>query len=130
VPLPHSCLLAAALCATAALPARAQLAAAPPLGAATSPAYAAGAPPMVVGPAAAAAPAALHVTPVRMLSADNEQRALQARARRGFSQSQVLMIVGGAAVVTGLIAGGDAKTILVIGGAGVGLYGLYLYLQD
>jgi hypothetical protein len=40
------------------------------------------------------------------------------------------MIVGGAAVVTGLIAGGDAKTILVIGGAGVGLYGLYLYLQD
>ena len=44
-------------------------------------------------------------------------------------QSQVLMIVGGAAVVLGLVAGGDAEAPLVVGGAIIGLFGLYQYLK-
>ena len=39
------------------------------------------------------------------------------------------MIVGGAAFLAGAIIGGDAGTIIMVGGAAVGLYGLYLYLQ-
>jgi hypothetical protein len=39
------------------------------------------------------------------------------------------MIVGGAALVTGLVIGGDAGTILALGGAVVGLIGLYHYLR-
>ena len=43
--------------------------------------------------------------------------------------SPALMIVGGAALVVGAIIGGTPGTIVMIGGAAVGLYGLYHYLQ-
>lgn len=49
--------------------------------------------------------------------------------RSGLSHGQVLMIVGGAALLTGAIIGDDAGTLIMIGGAGIGLWGLYLYLQ-
>ena len=39
-----------------------------------------------------------------------------------------LMIVGGAALVVGAVIGDDAGTIVMLGGAGIGLYGLYLFL--
>ncbi|MDQ2768607.1 MAG: hypothetical protein M3Y30_15810 [Gemmatimonadota bacterium] len=39
-----------------------------------------------------------------------------------------LMIFGGAALITGLIIGGSAGTVIAVGGAIVGLYGLYVYL--
>lgn len=45
------------------------------------------------------------------------------------SNSTALMIVGGAAFLAGAIISGDAGTIIMVGGAAVGLYGLYLYLQ-
>jgi hypothetical protein len=48
---------------------------------------------------------------------------------RGRSDSKALMIVGLAAVVAGIVVGDDAGTILILGGAGVGLYGLYKYMQ-
>jgi hypothetical protein len=44
-------------------------------------------------------------------------------------QSKALMIVGGAALITGAIIGGDVGTIFMVGGAVMGLYGLYQYLQ-
>jgi hypothetical protein len=50
--------------------------------------------------------------------------------RRPFGMSQTLMIVGGAAFLAGAIIGDDAGTVLMVGGAGVGLYGLYLYLRQ
>jgi hypothetical protein len=40
------------------------------------------------------------------------------------------MIVGGAAIITGALIGDDAGTVIIIGGAGVGLYGLYLFLRE
>lgn len=39
-----------------------------------------------------------------------------------------LMIVGGAALVIGAVIGDDAGTLVMLGGAGIGLYGLYLFL--
>ena len=47
----------------------------------------------------------------------------------GFTHAQVLMIVGGAALLTGALIGDDAGTLIMIGGAGIGLWGLYLFLQ-
>jgi hypothetical protein len=44
-------------------------------------------------------------------------------------QSQALMVVGGAALIVGAIIGDDPGTIIMVGGAIVGLYGLYQYLQ-
>jgi hypothetical protein len=47
----------------------------------------------------------------------------------GLGQNEALMIVGGAAILVGAVVGGDAGDIFMIGGAIVGLYGLYKYLQ-
>jgi hypothetical protein len=85
--------------------------------------------PAAVGPARTLTAAAARSARLGTASLDQEQAALQARARNSFSQSQVLMIVGGAALITGLVIGDDVGDILAIGGAGVGLYGLYRYLQ-
>jgi hypothetical protein len=51
------------------------------------------------------------------------------RRKQSFDRSTVLMIVGGALIVTGVIVDDDASTILYLAGAGIGGYGLYLYLQ-
>ena len=51
------------------------------------------------------------------------------RAAGRLGQSQILMIVGGSAVALGLITGDTAGQILVLGGAVVGLVGLYQYLK-
>jgi len=47
----------------------------------------------------------------------------RARNRRGIP----LMVAGGALFVAGAIIGDDAGTILMLGGAGVGAWGLYVY---
>jgi hypothetical protein len=55
--------------------------------------------------------------------------ALKANAMRRPSGSGVgLMVLGGAALITGLIIGDDAGTVIAVGGAIVGLYGLYVFL--
>lgn len=43
--------------------------------------------------------------------------------------SSALMIVGFAAMIVGAVVDGDAGTLIMVGGAGVGLYGLYHYLN-
>ena len=48
--------------------------------------------------------------------------------RRPTSGGVPLMILGGAALITGVIIGDKAGTIIAVGGAIVGLYGLYVYL--
>jgi len=48
-------------------------------------------------------------------------------ARMGPNEGKAAMIVGGAAVVLGALAGGDGGTVLVIGGVGLGLFGLYVW---
>ena len=59
-------------------------------------------------------------------------RALQPNAaatRANLGQARALMVVGAAALITGAIIGGEPGTIIMVGGAVVGLYGLYQYLQ-
>ena len=46
------------------------------------------------------------------------------RTTRGMAMS----IVGGAAFLGGVIIGGDAGTVIAVGGLGVGVYGLWLWL--
>jgi hypothetical protein len=57
--------------------------------------------------------------------------ALDANAMRAPSRGSGvgLMILGGAALITGAIVGGTPGTIIAVAGAGVGLYGLYVYLD-
>jgi hypothetical protein len=45
--------------------------------------------------------------------------------KRGVPQ----MIIGGAALIGGAIIGDDVGTLVMLGGLGYGLYGLYLYLH-
>lgn len=59
-----------------------------------------------------------------------EARTAPAPMRRADSkQSRTYMILGGAALLGGAIIGDDVGSIIMLGGLGVGLYGLYLYLQ-
>jgi hypothetical protein len=51
------------------------------------------------------------------------------RRNAGLGQAQAMMIVGGAAILVGAIVGDSPGQIIMIGGAVVGLVGLYKYLQ-
>ncbi|MEX2284768.1 MAG: hypothetical protein WEE89_19925 [Gemmatimonadota bacterium] len=44
-------------------------------------------------------------------------------------QSVAMMIAGGALFVAGAIVGDDAGTLLMVGGAGIGAFGLYLHFR-
>jgi len=72
--------------------------------------------------------AAVGVRPATT-NVDESVEAQQRRRSSGMSQSVLLMVVGGAAMVAGAVIGGDAGTIFMVGGAVVGLYGLYQYLR-
>ena len=48
-------------------------------------------------------------------------------ARMSPSEGKAAAIVGGALMITGLLVGGDAGTVIAIGGAGLGLFGLYIW---
>lgn len=77
--------------------------------------------PAAVGPTTSAASVA-----VRRSAADAPA---PMAAPRGNDRATALMIVGGAAVLTGIVIGNGAGYAISVGGAVVGLYGLYLYLQ-
>jgi hypothetical protein len=47
--------------------------------------------------------------------------------RGGRRQGEILMIVGGAVILTGLLVD---ESLVTIGGVAVGGYGLYLYLRS
>jgi hypothetical protein len=57
------------------------------------------------------------------------ESALTQDPRLGTGRNMALVIVGGAALVTGLLIGDDAGAILAVGGAVVGLYGLYQIMK-
>jgi hypothetical protein len=60
-------------------------------------------------------------------SASAEHAPAVAVARVG--RNPAMMIVGGAALIVGAVIGGDAGTIVMVGGALVGLVGLWNYLR-
>lgn len=49
--------------------------------------------------------------------------------RGNTKQNRAMMIVGAAALLTGAVIGGDAGSLIMVGGAVVGLWGLYQYMQ-
>jgi hypothetical protein len=51
------------------------------------------------------------------------------RRRGRKAEGTTLMIVGGAAFVSGILIGGTGGTILALGGVGVGAYGVYLFVN-
>jgi hypothetical protein len=51
------------------------------------------------------------------------------QATAGLGRAKAMMIVGGAAMIAGALVGDDTGRIIMVGGAVVGLYGLWLYLQ-
>lgn len=81
--------------------------------------------PAVAGPSLDGATVAFQQ---REQQATGQRMVVLAQARRG-TNSTALMIVGGAAFVAGALIDGDAGTLIMVGGAAIGLYGLYLYLN-
>jgi len=77
------------------------------------------------GPTMASASVAVRPVEAKEL----QLNAAAAPKRAGYGQPVALMVVGGGALLTGLIIGGDAGTVIAIGGTVMGLYGLYEYLQ-
>lgn len=49
--------------------------------------------------------------------------------RSAGSHSPAMMIVGGVALLVGAVVGGNAGTIIMVGGGAIGLWGLWNYLQ-
>lgn len=91
--------------------------------------------PMAAAPAQQAAqpqPAAgprLELTAAAMQQPATERSALAQARTNSQGRPIALMVVGGAALVLGIVIGSDVGTLLSIGGAVAFLYGLYLYLR-
>ena len=82
--------------------------------------------------AAAPATAALHLTssvPVDQSALTIHPDWLPGRRFSSRAPGATLMIIGGAAIVAGILVGGSGSTILILGGIGLGAYGLYLYTR-
>ena len=72
---------------------------------------------------------AVGVRPVSQSNASLDAADAAMQQRLGLGQARALMIVGFAAVVIGLLMDNDPGTLIAVGGAVVGLYGLYHYLR-
>ena len=90
----------------------------------------------VPNPAAAAAPTTsfaptLAATHLGFSAEDHAPLTVNASAARmGPREGKAAAIVGGAVVIIGLLVGGDTGTLIAIGGAGLGLFGLYIWQRE
>jgi hypothetical protein len=73
--------------------------------------------------------AAVGARPLAQRPADDAEAQAALQQRLGLGKARALMIVGFATVIIGLLIGDDVGTLIAIGGAAVGLYGLYNYLR-
>lgn len=90
------------------------------------------APAPVVAVAPAVAPAGAPLNGLRAGVHTRETArgvAVVAADKAHLGQAKAMMVVGAAALITGAIIEGDAGKIIMVGGAVIGLYGLYQYLQ-
>ncbi len=76
-----------------------------------------------VGPTAGAAAAGVRVHRAAATAPAPMPR------REETTQNRAMMIVGGAGLIVGAIIGDTAGTLVMVGSAGIGLYGLYKYLE-
>jgi hypothetical protein len=84
------------------------------------------APSSVKGPTLQAASIGFRVNEAKV---DGSTKANVAPLRRHEGQDVALMVVGVGAMIVGALVQGTAGTIIIIGGAGMALYGLYNYLE-
>jgi hypothetical protein len=91
------------------------------------------APSSVAAPVSQAAPTqtgpTIESASVAVKNVAVETKAAPPSPGKYYDQGTKLMIVGGAAILTGIVVGGDAGHAISIVGAVVGLYGLYKYLE-
>jgi hypothetical protein len=86
-------------------------------------------------PAAAATPPAsfaptLAATHLSFSAEDHAPLTVNASAARmGPREGKAAAIVGGALVITGFLVGGNGGTAIAIGGAGLGLFGIYIWAR-
>ncbi len=82
-------------------------------------------------PAAAAGPTLAAVSTAARMHAQSDSLIMSpaARGNAGLGQAKAMMVVGVAALLAGAVIGGTPGTVIMIGGAVVGLVGLYDYLQ-
>ena len=93
--------------------------------------------PLAAQSAASVSPSTISAAPVlarqsvgaRHLSGVPTPAKNPAPFRADTRQNRALMIVGGAAMLTGAVVGRDAGVLISVGGAVVFLWGLYQYLQ-
>jgi hypothetical protein len=82
---------------------------------------------VVTTPSLAPTLAATHLSFSAEENAPLTVNAAATRARMGPKEGKAAAIVGAAVVVIGFVAGGDGGTALVVGGVGLGLFGLYVW---
>lgn len=75
------------------------------------------------GPTVQAARVGVTAPPATTVAGDARQLETPSR------ESAALMIVGGAALLAGLLIGGGAGTAIAVAGTFVGLYGLWMYVR-
>ena len=77
------------------------------------------------GPTLQAAAVGFRASQVKV---DASKEITAAPIRRNRDKNVALMVVGAGAMIVGALVGDTAGTIILIGGAGMALYGLYNYL--
>jgi hypothetical protein len=82
--------------------------------------------PLATGPRIQAAAVGFRFAETKV---DASTKVTAAPIRRGAGQDVALMVVGVGAMIAGALIGDTAGTIIIIGGAGMALYGLYNYLE-
>jgi len=82
-------------------------------------------------PAASAAGPRLELTAtaVRQVTQSADSASVVLAQKKNVGKPVALMLVGGAAIILGIVVGGDVGTLFEIGGAIAVLVGLYQYLQ-
>ena len=78
------------------------------------------------GPTVQAAAVGIRVAPA---AAPAEATKAKSRRRSGINQDVALMIVGVSAMVAGSFIDGTGGTVFLVGGAAIGLWGLFNFLQ-
>jgi len=77
----------------------------------------------------------LFLAPVRATAPSESRQVVAAAAvsraveSSGNSRNMAMMLVGGAGLVVGALVGGNAGTVIMVGGGVVGLLGLWNYLK-
>jgi hypothetical protein len=88
---------------------------------------------VAAGSASVAAPAGPTVanatTGIRTSASITSAPTTAPRQDGSVGRNPAMMIVGGVALITGAIIGGNTGTIIMVGGGILGLYGLWQYLK-